>query len=174
MNHRPQTLTTGRLTTAYYRAGEGNGRRLLLIHGNVSSGAFYLPLFDQLSQQFDVIAPDLRCFGGSSALPVDAVRGFRDWTEDLAEFTAALGWDRFALAGWSMGGCVAMQYAMDHGEQLTGLILINPGSPYGFGGTKGEDGVMLEPPGLASGGGCVNAQLVQSLLSGEREFCAPR
>ena len=59
---------------------------------------------------------------------------------------------------------------MDHGEQLTGLILINPGSPYGFGGTKGEDGVMLEPPGLASGGGCVNAQLVQSLLSGEREF----
>ena len=170
MNHRPQTLTTGRLTTAYYRAGEGNGRRLLLIHGNVSSGAFHLPLFDQLSQQFDVIAPDLRCFGGSSALPVDAVRGFRDWTEDLAEFTAALGWDRFALAGWSMGGCVAMQYAMDHGEQLTGLILINPGSPYGFGGTKGEDGVMLEPPGLASGGGCVNAQLVQSLLSGEREF----
>ena len=170
MNHRPQTLTTGRLTTAYYRAGEGNGRRLLLIHGNVSSGAFYLPLFDQLSQQFDVIAPDLRCFGGSSALPVDAARGFRDWTEDLAEFTAALGWDRFALAGWSMGGCVAMQYAMDHGEQLTGLILINPGSPYGFGGTKGEDGVMLEPPGLASGGGCVNAQLVQSLLSGEREF----
>ena len=141
MNHRPQTLTTGRLTTAYYRAGEGNGRRLLLIHGNVSSGAFYLPLFDQLSQQFDVIAPDLRCFGGSSA-----------------------------LAGWSMGGCVAMQYAMDHGEQLTGLILINPGSPYGFGGTKGEDGVMLEPPGLASGGGCVNAQLVQSLLYGEREF----
>lgn len=170
MNHRPQTLTTGRLTTAYYRAGEGNGRRLLLIHGNVSSGAFYLPLFDQLSQRFDVIAPDLRCFGGSSALPVDAARGFRDWTEDLAEFTAALGWDRFALAGWSMGGCVAMQYAMDHGEQLTGLILINPGSPYGFGGTKGEDGVMLEPPGLASGGGCVNAQLVQSLLSGEREF----
>ena len=170
MNHRPQTLTTRRLTTAYYRAGEGNGRRLLLIHGNVSSGAFYLPLFDQLSQQFDVIAPDLRCFGGSSALPVDAVRGFRDWTEDLAEFTAALGWDRFALAGWSMGGCVAMQYAMDHGEQLTGLILINPGSPYGFGGTKGEGGVMLEPPGLASGGGCVNAQLVQSLLSGEREF----
>lgn len=170
MNHRPQTLTTRRLTTAYYRAGEGNGRRLLLIHGNVSSGAFYLPLFDQLSQQFDVIAPDLRCFGGSSALPVDAARGFRDWTEDLAEFTAALGWDRFALAGWSMGGCVAMQYALDHGEQLTGLILINPGSPYGFGGTKGEDGVMLEPPGLASGGGCVNAQLVQSLLSGEREF----
>lgn len=166
----PKTLTTGRLTTSYYRAGEGNGKKLLLIHGNVSSGAFYLPLFEALSQQFDVIAPDLRCFGDTDALPVDATRGFRDWTEDLLEFTAALGWSRFALAGWSMGGCVAMQYAIDHGEQLDGLVLINPGSPYGFGGTKGADGVMLDPPGLASGGGCANAQLVQCLLSGEREF----
>lgn len=165
-----QFLTTGRLKTAYYRAGEGNGRKLLLIHGNVSSSAFYLPLFDALSQHFDVAAPDLRCFGDSDALPVDAARGFRDWTDDLAAFVDALGWGRFFLAGWSMGGCVAMQYAIDHGGQLEGLVLINPGSPYGFGGTKGEDGVMLDPPGLASGGGCANAQLVQSLLTGEREF----
>ena len=170
MNHRPQTLTTRRLTTAYYRAGEGNGRRLLLIHGNVSSGAFYLPLFDQLSQQFDVIAPDLRCFGGSSALPVDAVRGFRDWTEDLAEFTAALGWDRFALAGWSMGGCVAMQYAMDHGEQLTGLILINPGSPYGFGGTKG----CWSRRGWPRGAAVSTPSWCSPCCPASGSFCAPR
>lgn len=165
-----QFLTTGRLTTAYYRAGEKNSKKLLLIHGNVSSSVFYLPLFDTLSQHFDVVAPDLRCFGDSDALPVDAARGFRDWTDDLAEFTAALGWDRFAMAGWSMGGCVAMQYAMEHGAQLTGMVLVNPGSPYGFGGTKGADGEMLDPPGLASGGGCANVQLVQCLMSGEREF----
>jgi pimeloyl-ACP methyl ester carboxylesterase len=165
------TVTTRRLTTAYYRTGEGSPRKLLLIHGNVSSSVFYLPLFPHLERAgFDVVAPDLRCFGESDALPVDATRGFRDWTEDLAEFLAALGWDRFAAAGWSMGGCVAMQYAIDHGEQLTGLVLINPGSPYGFGGTKGTDGAPLDPPGLASGGGCANAQLVQSLLTGEREL----
>lgn len=163
-------LTTGRLTTAYYRAGEENGRKLLLIHGNVSSSAFYLPLFPALEKTFDVAAPDLRCFGGTGALPVDAARGFRDWTDDLSEFAAGLGWDRFAIAGWSMGGCIAMQYIIDHGGQLTGAVLINPGSPYGFGGTKGADGVMLDPPGLASGGGCANAQLIQSLRSGEREF----
>jgi len=163
-------LTTSRLTTAYYREGEHNEKKLLLIHGNVSSSVFYLPLFSALAQHFDVVAPDLRCFGESSALPVDATRGFRDWTDDLAEFTAELGWDKFAIAGWSMGGCVAMQYAIDHAEQLTGVILINPGSPYGFGGTKGADGELLDPPGLASGGGCVNTKLVESLLSGEREF----
>ena len=102
-----QYLTTKRLTTAYYRAGEGNTRKLLLVHGNVSSSVFYLPLLPALSAQFDVVAADLRCFGDSDALPVDATRGFRDWTDDLAQFTAALGWDRFAIAGWSMGGCVA-------------------------------------------------------------------
>lgn len=168
--YQPHTLTTERLTTAYYRAGEGNEKKLLLIHGNVSSSVFYLPLFPALAERYDIAAPDLRCFGESSALPVDAVRGFRDWTDDLLEFTSALGWEKFAVAGWSMGGCVAMDLAIAHGEMLTGLILINPGSPYGFGGTKGVDGVMLDPPGLASGGGCANQKLVQCLMTGEREL----
>lgn len=163
-------LSTNRLTTAYYRAGKGNSAKLLLIHGNVSSSVFYLPLFPALEENYDVVAMDLRCFGDSDALPVDATRGFRDWTDDIDAFVTALGWDKFAIAGWSMGGCVAMQYAIDHSDKLTGVILINPGSPYGFGGTKGENGEMLEPAGLASGGGCANAQLVQSLLTGEREL----
>ena len=163
-------LTTPRLTTAYYRAGEENSAKLLLIHGNVSSSVFYLPLFSELSKTFDVVAPDLRCFGDSSALPVDATRSFGDWCDDLAELIAELGWEKFAIGGWSMGGGVAMQYATLHPEQLTGVILINPGSPYGFGGTKGENGVLLDPPGLASGGGCANAQLVQCLMTGDREL----
>ena len=163
-------LTTDRLTTAYYRAGEENSAKLLLVHGNVSSSVFYLPLFPALTKHFDVVAPDLRCFGDSSALPVDATRAYGDWCDDLAELVTELGWEKFAIAGWSMGGGVAMQYATLHPEQLTGVILINPGSPYGFGGTKGENGEMLEPAGLASGGGCANAQLVQSLLSGDREL----
>ena len=165
-----QKVTTSRLTTAYYRAGEGNEKKLLLIHGNVSSSVFYLPLFPALAEEFDVVAPDLRCFGDSDALPVDATRCFGDWVDDLAEFVAALGWDKFAMAGWSMGGGVTMQYAIAHPEQMTGIILINPGSPYGFGGTKGVDGQLLDPPGLASGGGCANAQLVQCLLTGDREL----
>ena len=84
-------LTTGRLTTAYYRTGEEHTRKLLLLHGNVSSSVFYLPLFPALAELFDVVALDLRCFGDSDALPIDATRGFRDWTDDLKEFTAALG-----------------------------------------------------------------------------------
>lgn len=165
-----QSIRTSRLNTAYYRAGEGKEKKLLLIHGNVSSSVFYLPLFPALAETYDVVAPDLRCFGHSDALPIDATRGYRDWTDDLHELVEALGWEQFGLVGWSLGGCIAMQYLLDYGASLTGVALINPGSPFGFGGTRDPQGTMLEPPGLGSGGGCANAQLIQALLQKDREL----
>lgn len=168
--YQQQFLTTDRLTTAYYRAGEGHEKKLLLLHGNVTSSVFFLPVFPLLEKDFDVVAPDLRCFGDSSTLPIDATRGFRDWTDDVAEFAAALGWEKFALLGWSMGGCAAMQYAIDRPQQLAALILLNPGSPYGFGGTKDIDGKPYDPPGLASGAGAANPQLVQALAEGQTDY----
>lgn len=170
MAYEYRKITTQRLTTAYYRAGEGNAKKLLLLHGNVSSSVFYLPLFPELSKSFDVVAPDLRCFGESDRSVIDATRGLRDWSEDIDAFVTALGWDSFAFAGWSMGGGVAMQYAIDHCEKLTGLILIAPLSPFGFGGTKGEAGERLQPLGLGSGGGAVNPGLIKAIAENDRKF----
>ena len=141
-------IETKRLKTAYYRTGEEHPQKLLLLHGNLSSSIFYVPLFLFLSQYFDVAAPDLRCFGDTEEATVDATRGYRDWSDDVEAFVNALGWDRFIMAGWSLGGNIAMQYAIDHGQRLTHLVLIAPGSPFGFGGTKGEAGTPLEPMGL--------------------------
>lgn len=163
-------ITTSRLTTAYYHGGTLGKTKLMLVHGNASSSVFYLHLMERLEEYFEMVAPDLRCFGDSDALPVDATRGMRDFSDDIHELVEALGWDKFVILGWSMGGGVAMQYAIDHSECLEGIILQAPLSPFGFGGTYGEDGKKLEPVGLASGGGCANQRLVQSLLNGEREF----
>lgn len=165
-----QYLRTQRLQTAYFHIGTPGSPKLLLIHGNASSAAFYLPLMERLADRFEMIAPDLRCFGESDALPVDATRGMRDWSDDLYEFTSALHWDRFYCLGWSLGGGIAMQYAIDHSEQLLGLILEAPLSPFGFGGTCTVDGRKLSPVGLASGGGCANAQLVEALKTGDHDF----
>ena len=49
------------------------------------------------------------------------------------------------MLGWSLGGGVAMRYAIDHAERLAGLILESPASPYGFGGTKDVDGTPAGP-----------------------------
>ncbi len=156
-------IETKRLKTAYYRTGEEHPQKLLLLHGNLSSSIFYVPLFLFLSQYFDVAAPDLRCFGDTEEATVDATRGYRDWSDDVEAFVNALGWDRFIMAGWSLGGNIAMQYAIDHGQRLTHLVLIAPGSPFGFGGTKGEAGTPLEPMGLGTGGGCATPQLMTAL-----------
>lgn len=168
MEHK--TITTSRLTTAYRVHGTPGARKLLLIHGNASSSAFYEPLMERLADEFYMVAPDLRCFGGSDALPVDATRGMRDFSDDIHELVEALGWEKFSILGWSLGGGVAMQYAIDHSERLEAIVLQAPLSPYGFGGTYDADGKKLEPLGLASGAGCANAQLVAALQSGDRAF----
>lgn len=170
MQYTPQFAQTERLKIAYYHMGQPGKPKLMFIHGNVSSGAFYLPLMERLKDDFELVSPDLRGFGDTEALPVDATRGMRDWTEDLHALAAALGWDRFALMGWSMGGAVVEQYAIDYSEQVTGLILLAPCSPFGFGGTAGPEGRKLEPLNIGSGGGIANQQLIKALGEGDREF----
>lgn len=157
------TLQTERLKVAYYRTGEGKPRRLLMLHGNLSSSVFFRPLFPALERDFDVVAPDLRCFGDTEDLPVDATRGYRDWSDDIDAFLTALGWDSCIVLGWSMGGNVAMQFAMEHTAKVEKLVLIAPGSPFGFGGTYGEKGLPYYPLGRGSGGACVNPMLVEPL-----------
>lgn len=160
------SLTTSRLKTAYYHWGEENEKKLLLVHGNLSSSVFFLPLLPELSKHYDVIIPDLRCFGDSDELPIDATRGYRDWSDDLAEFVKELGWDKFSLLGWSLGGNIAMQFAIDHSEYLERLILLAPGSPFGMGGVRGVKGVPIHPIGLGAGAGSVNPQLL-GIISGK-------
>lgn len=164
-----QFVKTKRLKIAYYWVKNNKVPKLLLVHGNLSSSVFFLPLFSALSQHYEVAAPDLRCFGDSDALQIDARRGYRDWSDDLDSFVEALGWDKFTIGGWSMGGSVAMQYAIDHGEKVERILLINPGSPYGFGGTMDEKGTPRRPLGLGSGGGCINPVLLMDMRSKNRE-----
>lgn len=155
-------IDTERLRIAYYRAGEGNRKKLLVLHGNYSSSVFFMPLVPYLEKDYDILVPDLRCFGHTEAKPIDATRGYRDWSDDIYEFCREMKWDSFILLGWSMGGDVAMQFVVDHREMVEKLVLVAPGSPYGFGGTIDEKGTPLMPIGLGSGGGTANPGIIVS------------
>lgn len=103
------TITTPRLTTAYLSAGTPGKPRLLLLHGNVSSAVFYEHLMERLADDFEMLAPDFRCFGHSSALPIDATRGMRDFPTILPSFACCgLGsLSSFRLVhGWRRGYAV--------------------------------------------------------------------
>lgn len=154
--------------TAYYRMGKGNSKKLILIHGNVSSGAFYLPLMQKLSNEFDIVAPDLNGYGYTEASPINAETGLLDWAKDIDALVKELGFDSFTLLGWSLGGGVAMRYAIEYSKKLENLILISPVSPFGFGGTYDEDGKMFDDKGTGCAGGFVNNDFLTSLKEKDR------
>jgi pimeloyl-ACP methyl ester carboxylesterase len=135
-------------------------KTVVLVHGNVSSALFWQPTMLDLPRDLRVLAVDLRGFGGSEHTPVDATRGVRDFSDDLFAALQALDIPTAHLVGWSMGGGVVMQYALDH--PVLSLTLQAPVSPYGFGGTR-RDGSRLTDDDAGCGGGGANPDFVQRL-----------
>ncbi|HEX6797901.1 MAG TPA: alpha/beta hydrolase [Ktedonobacterales bacterium] len=164
-------VETPRLRQHLLASGPEDGVPVVLVHGNVSSGRFFEETLAALPPQYWGIAPDLRGFGESETQPVDATRGLRDFSDDLHALFTALGFgpDRKPhLAGWSMGGGVVMQYAIDHPDAVASITLIDPLSPYGFGGTRGADGALCWPDDAGSGGGTANPDYVKRLAEKDR------
>jgi pimeloyl-ACP methyl ester carboxylesterase len=129
----------------------------------VSSSVFWEDTLQALPPEFRGLAPDLRGFGDTEPRAIDATRGVRDFSDDVHALVETLDLDRVHLVGWSMGGGVAMQYLLDHGDRVAGVTLVDPVSPYGFGGTAGEDGRLVHPDGAGSGGGTANPEFVKRL-----------
>jgi pimeloyl-ACP methyl ester carboxylesterase len=161
-------LETARLTQHVYLAGPEDGVPVLFIHGNCASALHWEENMLALPEGYRGIAPDMRGYGWTEAQPVDATRGLRDWADDLHALVEALELDRFHLVGHSMGGGVAMRYAIEHPERLLSLTLADTVSPYGFGGTKGEDGAPIWEDYAGSGGGTVNQDFVTFIEQNER------
>ncbi|WP_294180209.1 alpha/beta fold hydrolase [uncultured Schumannella sp.] len=161
-------VTTPRLTARVLeRAATGAAAgTVVLIHGNVSSSLFFQPTMLDLPAEYRALAIDLRGFGESQTLPVDATRGVRDFSDDVASVLDALDVTRAHLLGWSMGAGVVMQLVLDRPELVQSLTLESPISPYGFGGT-GAGGKRLDPDAAGTGGGGANPDFVGRLDAGD-------
>ena len=166
---RTRLVATDRADTFVRHDGRTDGEVVVLVHGNISSSVFWEDTLLALPEGFRGLAPDLRGYGDTEPLAVDATRGLRDFSDDLAAVLDALGLDRVHLAGWSMGGGVVLQHLLDHPERVASLTLVNPVSPYGFGGTRDVDGTLVSPDGAGSGGGAVNPEFVKRLADQDAE-----
>lgn len=110
----------------YRDEGARGGPALLLLHGFSSSLHTWAPWAADLGDTHRVISIDLPGHGLTRA-PVGyhaSIAAFRDLVE---EFAAAYGLERFAIAGNSMGGNVAWEYALAHPERVDALILVDSG-----------------------------------------------
>jgi len=157
-------IDTPRLATFVRQAGEPGRPVVVLVHGNVSSSLFFEDLMEELADDFHVIAPDFRGFGGSERKAIDATRGMRDFSDDLDALVETMGLATpLHLLGWSAGGGVVMQYALDRPEHVASIVLESGMSPFGFGGTKDVDGTPVTDDYAGSGGGTANPNFVESL-----------
>lgn len=105
---------------------EGNkaGPALVLVHGSNSSLQTWEPWVKLLGGQYRIISLDLPGHGLTGAVPNG------DYSRDgmvafVHEITQKLGLTRYAIAGNSMGGGVAAEYAELYPNELTGLILVD-------------------------------------------------
>jgi pimeloyl-ACP methyl ester carboxylesterase len=74
-----------------------------------------------------------------------------------------------------MGGGVVLQYLVDRpsSHRAVSVTLVDPVSPFGFGGTCGLDGTLCDPCGAGSGGGGANPEFTERLAGGDRGDKSP-
>lgn len=165
---RSSTIQTHRLRQHLLAAGPEAGEAILFLHGNASSATFWEETMLAFAEGYRCLAPDLRGYGDTEPKPLDASRGFLDWVEDLLELTAALELGRYHLVGHSLGGTLACHLLLADAARVRTLTLVAPGSPYGFGGSKGLDGEPVWEDFAGSGGGTVNPDFPRRIAAQDR------
>lgn len=98
---------------------EGAGIPLIFLHAGIADSRMWAPQADFFARDFDVIRPDTRGYGAS-----DLARGPWSDTEDLLALIDALDLKPAHLVGCSMGGAIAIDFALQHSERISKLVLV--------------------------------------------------
>ncbi|MFN8658474.1 MAG: alpha/beta hydrolase [Candidatus Obscuribacterales bacterium] len=112
----------------FYRISQtdGDAPRLLMVMGYAGSLRTWPIIFiEQLAQSFVVLSYDNVGTGLTAALATPNDYSISAMAQSIAEITDHLQWQHFHLLGYSMGGCIAMQYAHDHAAQIQSLVLLS-------------------------------------------------
>ena len=120
------TVAINGIELAYERRGEGEV--LVLVHGWTGSGRGWSGVIDELSRSREVFTFDQRGHGRSTNTADRDTYTFDQLVADFAALADVVGLDQFHLLGHSMGGAVAMRYAIAHPDRLRSLVLMDTGA----------------------------------------------
>ena len=116
--------------TMHYEERGTGPEPVVFVHGFISTRSWWQPALARLPEdRYHAYALDLRACGDSEQ--IETGTRWRSTPRILHQFVDALGLARCTLVGHSMGGGVAMRYAVEHGESLDALVLVDPLAPYG-------------------------------------------
>jgi esterase len=122
----------------------GTGPPLIILHGLFGSSDNWVTIARKLSGYFTVYLPDQRNHGQS---PHSDIHNYDSMSQDLFELTERLEINKLFLAGHSMGGKVAVNFAMKWPEKINSLVIIDV-SPFTLPDTEisfyNENRIILE------------------------------
>ena len=96
----------------------GSGFPLLLTHAGIADSRMWEPQAKAFANQFDMVRPDLRGFGDSKLPPVPY-----SMLADMIALLDYLDIDRAHVVGCSMGGTLAIDFALEHPQRVERLVL---------------------------------------------------
>jgi pimeloyl-ACP methyl ester carboxylesterase len=127
-----KSITVDGRAWPYLEGGDPAKPLLLLVHGFAGDKDNWSMIAPYLTRDYHVVAPDLPGFGENERNPALAY-DIAAQTARLKGFADALGLDRPHLGGNSMGGWIALRYALDYPDALASLILLDNAGVKGAG-----------------------------------------
>jgi pimeloyl-ACP methyl ester carboxylesterase len=120
-NLKTANITINKRNVSYLYGGKGDS--LVVIHGGGGGVNAWSDNLELLTEHYTVYAPDLPGFGNSQS--IDDRFSVPEYVDFLERFTGELGLDQFYLMGHSVGGGIAIQYALDYPKKINSLVLIS-------------------------------------------------
>ncbi|MGD0440540.1 MAG: alpha/beta fold hydrolase, partial [Acidimicrobiales bacterium] len=111
------SLPEGRQPLELHAASQGQGPRIVLVHGFTQTGGSWARVAEQLAGEFEVVTPDLPGHG-RSPLPGDG-SGLTGTAEALGRAGAKAGY-----VGYSLGGRCCLHLALDSPGLVERLVVI--------------------------------------------------
>lgn len=109
--------------TFIIESGTNNTESVLLLHGSGSNSAMWIADVKELSKYYHVFAIDIigECGKSSENRPSYKSDSYSEWLSDLID---KLGLNKVSLVGCSLGGWIAMDFAIKYPEKIEKLLLI--------------------------------------------------
>src|SRR5262245_679695 len=101
---------------------EGDGEPLLFLHGGLGAAIMFEPILPAFASRQEILV-DLQGHGGTTLgkrpITCEAV------ADDVATLLHTIGREKVDVLGYSFGGCVALQLAIQHPEVVRRLVLVS-------------------------------------------------
>jgi pimeloyl-ACP methyl ester carboxylesterase len=108
--------------------GPADGKPVLALHGWLDNVASFDPIAPLL-EGIRLVALDFPGHGWSDHRPHNSWYYLADYTQDIHNVAAALGWEKFSLLGHSLGGAVSTLYSAACPDRIERLALIEALGP---------------------------------------------